>query len=58
MIKYKTIMKAKQGSQEAINEILVYYIPKISKYSDDEDFIQKTLIQILKGIKNFNYFSN
>ena len=29
MIKYKTIMKAKQGNQDAINEILIYYIPKI-----------------------------
>ena len=58
MIKYKTIMKAKQGNQEAINEILVYYIPKISKYSADEDFMQKTLIEITKGIKNFKFFSN
>ena len=57
MIKYKTIVKAKQGNQEAINEILIYYMPKISKYSDDEDFMQKTLIEITKGIKNFKFFS-
>ena len=53
MIRYKTIMKAKQGNQDAINEILIYYMSKISKYSDDEDFIQKTLIEIAKGIKKF-----
>ena len=58
MIKYKTILKAQKGNQEAINEILIYYIPKISKYSNDEEFMQKTLIEILKGIKNFNYFFN
>jgi len=58
MIKYKTIVKAKQGNQDAINEILIYYMPKISKYSNDEDFMQKTLIEITKGIKNFKFFSN
>lgn len=56
MISYETIIKAKAGNIEAINQILLFYIPVIKRYSLDEDFRQKVLIEILKGIKNFKNF--
>ena len=53
MISFSIIQKAKSGDKEAINCIIQYYLKKIKKISDDRDFVQLALINVLEGIYNF-----
>ncbi len=53
MIRFSVIQKAKNGDEKAINEILEFYLKKIKKFSNDDEFVQVTLIEVLKGINNF-----
>ena len=55
MIKYSTIIKAKKGNKNAINEILMYYSEIIKKFSKNEEFVQMALISVLNGIDKFNF---
>jgi len=53
MIKFDVILKAKHGDKDAIATILNYYIKKIKKFSDDDEFVQMALIEVYKAIMNF-----
>ena len=53
MIRFSVIQKAKNGDEKAINEILEFYLKKIKKFSNDDEFVQVNLIEVLKGINNF-----
>ena len=53
MIEFSVIQRAKNGDEDAILQILNFYMKSIKKYSIDEDYIQMATLRILKGIKNF-----
>lgn len=53
MISFLIIQKAKLGDKEAINYIVQYYLKKIKKISDDREFAQLALLNVLEGICNF-----
>ncbi len=53
MIKYEVILEAKLGNEKAINEILEFYLKKIKKVCNDDDFIQMAWIRVFKGISSF-----
>lgn len=56
MIRFKTIIRAKEGDKEAIRQILNYFLGKAMEVSKDEDYLQNVAIEILKGINNFRNF--
>ena len=58
MIRFSVIQKAKSGDERAINEILEFYLKKIKKISNDDEFVQVALIEVLKGINNFENKKN
>ena len=53
MIKFETIKKAQCGDSKAIKEILQYYKKIIKTFSNDEDFVQTSLIKVYTCIKKF-----
>ncbi len=53
MIDYKTIQKAKNGDNEAIETILNHYVKKIKSFSKDEEFVNICLVRVLEGIEGF-----
>ena len=53
MIKYEVILEAKLGNEKAINEILEFYLSKIKKVCDDDDFIQMAWIRVFRAKNNF-----
>ena len=58
MIKYEIIMKAKNGDKDAIAEILEFYLPKIKKISNDDEYVQMALIEVYRGIMRFKNIKN
>ncbi len=56
MIRFKTIIRAKEGDKEAIKQILNYFLDKAMIISRDEDYLQNAAIEILKGIHDFRNF--
>ncbi len=56
MVKFKTIIKAKDGDKEAVRQILNYFLDKAMAVSKDEDYLQNVGIEILKGINNFRNY--
>lgn len=53
MIKYETIIKAKEGNDKELLSIINYYSKVIKDYSSDEDFNQIAILNIIQGIKKF-----
>lgn len=53
MVKFEIIQKAKMGDENAINQILNFYLPRIKKICNDDDFVQMALITVFNGVKNF-----
>lgn len=56
MIRFKTIIRAKEGDKDAIRKILNYFLDKAMEISKDEDYLQNIATEILKGINNFKNF--
>lgn len=56
MIRFKTIIRAKEGDKDAIRQILNYFLDKAMEISKDEDYLQNVAAEILKGINNFKNF--
>lgn len=56
MIRFKTIIRAKEGDKEAIKQILNYFLDRAMKISRDEDYLQNVAVEILKGIHDFKNF--
>lgn len=53
MIKYETIIKAKEGNDKELLSIINYYSKVIKDYSSDEDFNQIAILNIIQGVKKF-----
>lgn len=53
MIGYETIIKAQNGDEASINQILNYYMKKINEIYKDEDFTQIASFEIYKAIFRF-----
>mgnify|MGYP003571561148 CR=1 FL=1 len=53
MIGYETIVKAQNGDENSINEIINYYKKKIDEIYKDEDFTQIATFEIYKAIFRF-----
>ena len=58
MIKFETIIAAKNGDKDATLSILNYYTKAIRDFSKDEDFTQMAYLSILQGINNFKNKKN
>lgn len=56
MIRFKTIIRAKEGEKDAIRQILNYFLDKAMEISRDEDYLQNAAVEILNGIHNFKNF--
>lgn len=56
MIKYETIIKAKEGNDKELLSIINYYSKVIKDYSSDEDFNQIAILNIIQGVKKFKNF--
>ncbi len=56
MIRFKTIIRAKEGDKDAIRQILDYFLVKAMEVSKDEDYLQNVATEILKGINDFRNF--
>lgn len=53
MIDFEIIQKAKLGDEEAIMQIINFYLPRINRISNDEDYIQSAIETILHCINRF-----
>lgn len=51
MIKYETIIKAKEGNDKELLSNINYYSKVIKDYSSDEDFNQIAILNIIQGVK-------
>ena len=58
MIKFETIIAAKNGDKNATLSILNYYTTAIRDFSEDEDFTQMAYLSILQGINDFKNKKN
>ena len=53
MIKYETILKAKNGDMDAMLSIINYYSKAIRDFSNDDDFYQMAVLNIIQGTRKF-----
>lgn len=58
MIKYETIIKAKEGNDKELLSNINYYSKVIKDYSSDEDFNQIAILNIIQGVKRFKIKKN
>lgn len=53
MIDFEIIQRAKLGEDDAIMQIVDFYLPRIKRICNDDDYIQSAIETILNCINRF-----